>query len=143
MLLGLASMIWLIPGPRQIGGLIFDVHTLAYSSAAIICGFQAVAFAVFAKTYAIKAKLMPEDPRITKLGDAFSLEIGLIIGSVFVVAGITASIYAVGSWGQAAFAALDPTVTMRIVLPGVTAIVLGLQVFFSSFFFSVLGLTRR
>ena len=143
MLVGLASMIWLIPGPRQIGGLTLDVHTLAYSSAAIICGFQAVAFAVFAKTYAIKAKLMPEDPRITKLGDAFSLEIGIIVGLVLLLSGLGASIYAVEFWGRSAFEALDPAVTMRIVLPGVTAIVLGLQVFFSSFFFSVLGLTRR
>ncbi len=80
---------------------------------------------------------------MARLGDAFSLEIGLIIGSVFVVAGVTASIYAVGSWGQAAFAGLDPSVTMRVVLPAVTSLILGLQAIFSSFFFSVLGLSRR
>ena len=142
MLVGGLSMLWLLPGPRQVGGITLDVHSLAYSAAAIICGFQAVTFAVFAKTYGIKAGLLPEDPRMARLGDAFSLEIGLIIGSVFVVAGVTASIYAVSSWGQAAFAGLDPSVTMRVVLPAVTALILGLQAIFSSFFFSVLGLSR-
>ena len=60
MILGLVSMAWLLPGPRQVGGLTFDVHTLAYSAAAIVCGFQAVAFAVFTKIYGINAKLLPE-----------------------------------------------------------------------------------
>jgi len=143
MLAGGLSMLWLLPGPRQIGNVTLDVHTLVYSAAAIICGFQAVTFAVFAKTYGIKAGLLPEDPRITKFGQVFSLEIGLIVGLILVVAGLTASIYAVGSWGQAAFAGLDPSTTMRVVLPAVTALILGLQAIFSSFFFTVLGLTRR
>ncbi len=143
MLVGGFSMLWLLPGPRQVGGVVFDVHSLAYSTAAIICGFQAITFAVFAKAYCIKTGLLPKDPWMASLGKAFSLEIGLIVGSVFFVAGLTASIYAVGSWGQAAFAGLDPSVTMRVVLPAVTALILGVQAIFSSFFFSVLGLSRR
>ncbi len=143
MALGLGSMIWLLPGPRHLGGLTLDVHTLVYSAAAIVCGFQAVAFAVFAKIYAINAGLLPADPRIAKLGDLFSLEIGLIIGVLLLLGGLGASIYAVEFWGRSAFADLDPTVSMRIVLPGATALILGLQIIFSSFFFSVLELSRR
>jgi hypothetical protein len=143
MLSGLASMVWLLPGPRQLGGLTLDVHTLAYCAAAVICGFQAVSFAVFTKIYGIKARLLPDDRRIAWLAAAFSLEVGLIVGLALLVVGLGASIYAVSSWGQASFGGLDPTQTMRIVLPGVTALVLGLQIIFSSFFFSVLGLSRR
>ena len=143
MALGLGSMIWLLPGPRHLGGLTLDVHTLVYSAAAIVCGFQAVAFAVFAKIYAINAGLLPADPRIAKLGDLFSLEIGLIIGVLLLLGGLGASIYAVEFWGRSEFADLDPTVSMRIVLPGATALILGLQIIFSSFFFSVLELSRR
>jgi hypothetical protein len=111
--------------------------------AAIICGFQAVAFAVFTKIYAINAGLLPEDPRIAKLGDVFSLEIGIIVGVILLLGGLGASIFALEFWGRTAFSDLDPVVSMRIVLPGVTALILGLQVIFSSFFFSVLGLSRR
>ena len=143
MILGLVSMAWLLPGPRQVGGLTFDVHTLAYSAAAIVCGFQAVAFAVFTKIYGINAKLLPEDPRIERLGDVFSLEIGIIVGLTLLLGGLGASVYAVDFWGGTAYSDLDPTVSMRIVLPGVTALILGFQVIFSSFFFSVLGLSRR
>ncbi len=143
MALGLGSMIWLLPGPRQLGGLTLDVHTLVYSAAAIVCGFQAVAFAVFAKIYAINAGLLPADPRIAKLGDLFSLEVGLIIGVLLLLGGLGASIFAVEFWGRNEFGDLDPTVSMRIVLPGATALILGLQIIFSSFFFSVLELSRR
>ncbi len=143
MALGLASMLWLLPGPQRLGALTLDVHTLVYSAAAIICGFQAVAFSLFTKIYAIDAKLLPADPRMTKLGDVFSLEIGIIVGVLLLLAGLGASIFAVQFWGRTAFSDLDPTVSMRIVIPAVTALILGLQVIFSSFFCSVLGLSRR
>jgi glycosyltransferase involved in cell wall biosynthesis len=143
MAIGLMTMLWLLPGPRIIGNVTFDIHTLAYSAAATICGFQAVVFAIFAKTYAIKAKLLPEDPRMTRLGDVFTLEIGIVAGIVLLLAGLGVSAYAVDFWGRAAYAGLDPAVSMRFVLPAVTAIVLGIEVVFSSFFFSVLGLARE
>jgi len=143
MTIGLATMLWLLPGPQRIGNVTLDIHTLAYSAAAIICGFQALAFSIFAKTYAIKAKLMPEDPRITRLGAVFSLEIGIIAGIALLLAGLGVSAYAVDFWGRTAFEGLDPVVSMRFVLPGVTAIVVGIEVVFSSFFFSVLELTRQ
>ncbi len=143
MLLGLASMLWLLPGPRQIGGLTLDVHTLVYSAAAIICGFQSLAFAVLSKIFAIDAEILPADPVVTRFADLFSLEFGLIVGLILVAGGLAASLYAVGAWGQASFASLDPVFTMRIVLPAATAMVVGLQVIFVSFFYSILGLKRR
>jgi glycosyltransferase involved in cell wall biosynthesis len=143
MAVGILSMIWLLPGSRQLGGLTLDVHTLVYSAAAIVCGFQAVAFAIFAKIYAINAGLLPADPRIARIANLFSLEIGLVIGVLMLLGGLGVSIFAVEFWARGEFGDLDPTVSMRIVLPGVTALILGLQIVFSSFFFSVLELSRR
>ena len=142
-LVGLASMVWLVAGPRRVGDLTLDVNTLVYSAGAIVCGFQAVAFSLFAKVFAITARLLPEDPRITRLGDVWSLEIGIAIGLVLLVAGIVTSAFAVGFWGRASFGPLDPTVSLRIVVPAVTALVLGVQLVFSSFFLSLLGLKRQ
>ncbi len=143
MLLGTVSMIWLLPGPQQVGGVIFDVHTLVYSAAAIVVGFQAAAFSVFATIYATNAGLLPRGRRISRLADAPTLEIGVIVGALLVIGGLIGSGFAVVAWGERSYADLDPTETMRVVVPGVTAIILGLQVFFSAFFFSVLGLERR
>lgn len=143
MLVGLVSMLWLLPGPRRIGGVGLDVNTLVYSGAAIVCGFQAVLFAMFAKVFAINARLLPEDPRMRRVASVFSLESGLVAGLVLLLAGLVAGGYAVGLWGRASFGPLDPRVSLRIVAPSATAIILGLQLVFASFFLGVLELSRR
>ncbi len=142
MLVGLASMIWLLPGPRRVGGVTIDVHTLVYSGAAIVCGFQAVAFSLLAKVFAINARLMPRDARLDRLSDVISLEGGVAAGLVLLVGGLATSGYALGVWESVSFGPLDPVSSLRIVIPGATAMVLGLQVIFVGFFLGVLGLDR-
>lgn len=143
MLAGVASMLWLLPGPRNVGGIGLGVNTLLYSAAAIVCGFQAVAFAVLAKVFAINARLLPEDPRIRRLTSVVSVEVGMVAGLLLFLAGLAAAAYAVGVWGRASFGALQPESSLRIVTPSVTALILGLQLVFSSFFLGVLGLRRQ
>lgn len=139
MLLGIVSMLWLLPGPRPIMGINFDVNTLVYSAAAIICGFQAMAFALFATVYAVNAKLLPENNLVTRVVDVLTLEIGISVGLILVIMGLVASVYAVGTWGEASYGRLDPVVSLRTVIPAATSIILGLQIIFDSFF---LGLLR-
>ena len=64
---GLATCIWLMPGPRRVGNVVFDFHTLAYGFGAILVGFQLLAFAVFTKVFAITEGLLPEDPRLNRV----------------------------------------------------------------------------
>ena len=134
-LLGLISTFWFLPTPR--------VHTLLYSSAAIIIGFQTVTFAVFTKAFAISEGLLPEDSRLKRVFRYINLEVGLIVGNALWLMGMAGSIYAFSTWKANLFGALEPANTMRIVIPSVTCLALGLQVIFSSFFLSVLGLKRR
>jgi len=143
MAIGLLSMLWLLPGPRAVGGVTFDVHTMVYSGAALVCGFQSFAFALLAKVFAINARLLPADARMTWLVDVVSLEVGIVAGVAVLAGGVAASGYALGAWGGTSFGPLDPAVSMRIVLPGATAVVLGMQIVFASFFLGLLGLSRR
>ena len=145
MFAGLVSMLWLLPGPRRIPGVGvgLDVNTLVYSGAAIVCGFQALMLAVLARVYAINARLLPDDQRIRRLTSVFSLEVGLLTGLSLILGGLAASAYAVGFWGTVGFGPLDPQVSLRIVAPSATALIVGLQLVFSSFFLGVLGLERR
>lgn len=135
MLVGLISTVWLLTGVK--------VHTLIYSTTAIIIGFQTVAFSMFTKTFAISEGLIPEDRRLKSLFSYFNLEKGLIIGSLLVLIGIIGSIYALSTWEAVSFGSLDPGTTMRIVIPSVASLALGFQMIFSSFFLSVLGLKSR
>jgi len=143
MLLGLIAGLWLLPGKRVIGGVGLDVHTLSYAAMAIVIGFQAIAFAVCTKVFAISEGLLPEDPRLTRLFRYITLESGLVVGAALLFVGLAGSLYAVGAWGARSFGGLDPKTTLRIVIPAVTALTLGCQIILSSFFLSVLGLKRR
>ena len=121
----------------------FDVHTLLFASLAILCGTQAVLFAVFAKMFAISEGLLPEDPRFTRLYRFVTLERGLALGAAAMLLGLAFLIGVVVYWGTIDFAPLDYPKTLRWVIPGVTLTALGFQAILSSFFLSILAMRRK
>jgi hypothetical protein len=56
------------------------------------------------------------------------------------LASVIGLVAAVWIWGAAGFGALDPRVTMRVVVPASAGLALGVQTVFASFFLSILGL---
>jgi glycosyltransferase involved in cell wall biosynthesis len=143
MLIGSGLGLWLLPASRTVGNVTFDVHTLVYAAAFVLLGFQATAFAVFTKIFAISEGLLPPDPALDRLFRYVTLEVGLGVGGLLTMVGLAASVYAVSSWGAQHFGMLDYSRTMRIVIPAALSLTLGVQTIFASFFLSVLGLRRR
>jgi glycosyltransferase involved in cell wall biosynthesis len=143
MLVGLAGCVLLLPGRRVFHGIGLDVHTLLYAFVAILLGFQLIAFATFTKVFAITEGLLPEDPRLNRMFRWVTLETGLLVGGLLMFLGVGGSIFAVSGWAKQSFGALDIERTLRIVMPSVFALTMGVQITFSSFFLSILGLRRR
>jgi glycosyltransferase involved in cell wall biosynthesis len=143
MLLGGSVGAWLLPGPRTIGSVTLDVHTLLYAALTVLIGFQAVLFAVFTKVFAVTEGLLPRDPRLDRLARLFSLEMGLALGGALIMLGLGGSLYAVRTWRGLAFGPLEPTLMLRMIIPSITALTLGCQIVLGSFFLSVLVLHRR
>jgi len=142
-LLGLIVGGSLLPGPRQIGSVTFDVHTLLYAAIAILLGFQAIAFAIFTKLFAISEGLHPPDAEFETIFRYLTLEVLLLLGGVLAAAGFAASVYAVKVWGAHNFGPLDFSHTLRMVIPAVLCLTLGVQAVFCGFFLSILGMRRR
>lgn len=143
LVLGLAGGTWLVPGPRRVGAVTFDVHALLYAALAVILGFQSISFAAFARTFAAAEGLLPGDGWHRRVARIVTLEVGAIAGLLLFALGLGGSIYEVLSWGEKGFGNLEVTKTLRGVIPSVLAMVLGLQLVMSSFFLSVLGLGVR
>ena len=143
MLIGVGLGAWILPGPRTIGRVELDVHTLLYAVLAILLGFQGVAFSAFTKIFAISEGLLPEDPRLTKIFRFLNLEVGLVIGGVLVLCGLAGSVYALSDWSSRSFGPLNPVRMLRMVAPAILVLALGSQIIFASFFLSVLGLRRK
>ncbi len=141
-LFGLLGYVVALPG-LYIGQINFDVHTLLFSSLAILLGYQAISFAVLVKTFAIFEKLLPEDIKVNRLNKVASLERGILVGAVVMLAGLFLLAVAVRQWQSVGFGHLDYSRTMRWVIPGVTLCSLGFQTVLSAFFVGILGLARK
>jgi glycosyltransferase involved in cell wall biosynthesis len=125
----------------HIGGIQLNVGTLMMACMAVVIGFQLVAFAFFTKVFAIAEGLLPEDPKLTNVFKSFTLEKGLIIGLLALLAGLILLLQAVWLWQQKNFGQLPSMEeNLRRLIPAATLILLGIQTVFSSFFMSVLGL---
>jgi hypothetical protein len=141
--LGLLGGGVLLTGPLRIGSVTFDVHTLVFASLALLCGYQAILFALFAKTFAITEGLMPEDRQLNRFYKVMDLEKGLVLGGGILLLGIALLFAAIWQWRNTGFGSLDYSHTMRWVIPGATLTAIGFQTILSSFFVSILGMRRK
>jgi hypothetical protein len=137
---GLAVVAALSLGDVRLGGVELNVGTLAVAGMTVTIGFQLVAFAFFTKVFAISEGLLPEDPKLTGAFRIFTLEKGIILGLLVLLAGVILLARAVWVWHEAGFGLLRPEENLRRLIPAATLVVLGIQTVFSSFFMSVLGL---
>ncbi len=142
MLLGMLGYAVAMPG-LMIHGVTFDAHTLLFASLAILCGYQAVLFAIFSMAFAVNEGLMPESRRLTQFFKVIYLERGLILSGVGMLLGLGLLAAAVQEWRLVSFGQLDYAKTMRLVVPGATLTALSFQTILSSFFVSILGMRRR
>jgi hypothetical protein len=142
MLVGLAGYALALPGFR-IGRATLGAHSLLFASLAILCGYQAILFGVFAQTFAMAEHLIPEDPGMIRWFRRINLERGLLASTVAMLGGLVLLVAAVMRWRAVDYGPLDYGMTMRYVIPGATLTALGFQTFLSSFFISILGMTRR
>ena len=140
MLLGLVLGTIVLPGPVHLFGARLDVHTLLYSGAAVVVGFQAVVFSALARVYAASEGFLPDSDRLRKARQIFSLEAGILVGVLLLIAALTLSVIALVRWGNSSFKHLDYPSALRLAIPAAVALMLGVQIILSSFFLSVLGI---
>jgi len=143
MLIGGILGIWLLSSPRQVGSIVLDVNTLFYMALLFIIGFQFINFSLYTQIFAVSEGLLPENPNVSRFIKFATLEKGLLLGVLLVIAGLLSSILALAYWQMRSFGDLDPTQSLRLVIPGGTLLTIGFQTILSSFFLSILSLSRK
>ncbi|MCA1899811.1 MAG: glycosyltransferase family 2 protein [Chloroflexi bacterium] len=142
-LFGLLVSIPLTFAPVHIGRVRLDINTLMYASLLSIIGVQSVLFSIFTYVFGVNANLLPHDAATDKFLSRVGLEKGIALGAGMILLGFASSLGAVFYWSANRFGDIDPARSMRLVIPGAMLFALGFQIFFASFFISILNIKLR
>jgi glycosyltransferase involved in cell wall biosynthesis len=119
-------------------GRAWSVHTLIAGSALVIVGAQVVGLGLCGRAYAVFV-MGERDALFEKLTGRLRLEHALLLAAGIVVAGLSLAGIVAGEWASHGFGTLGEE---RLAIVAMTLFVTGVQIFFTSFLVSLLGLRR-
>ena len=136
--LGLLLMV-LVAAGFSFFGRAWGLHTLIGGSLLTIVGTQILALGLCAHAYGTYF-MGDRDPWFDRMRARFRLEHGLMLGGLFMLAGFVMGTVVVVTWISNGFGQLSYE---QLALFAATLLIVGIQIFFSSFLLSILGLRRR
>ena len=140
LILALGTLISLVSLAQiDVFGREWDLHTMVAGALLMIVGVQVVALGLCAHTYGTYF-MGEKDPWFDRMRRRFSLEHGLMLGGVTIAAGLLMAAVIVGIWVERGFGQLSEE---RLAVLAATLVIVGIQIFFTSFLLSILGLRRR
>jgi glycosyltransferase involved in cell wall biosynthesis len=117
----------------------WDIHALLAGALLAIVGTQVVALGICAHAYG--TYFMGEKDRwFDRMRARYRLEHGLLIGGGIGLAGVVIGTWIVIDWITRGFGRLSEE---NLAVLAATLIIIGIQIFFTSFLISILGLRRR
>jgi hypothetical protein len=117
----------------------WDLHAMVAGALLMIVGTQVLALGLCAHAYGTYF-MGEKDPWFDRMRARFKLEHGLLLGGGIIGAGLIMAAFIVGIWVERGFGELSEE---RLAVLAATLLIVGLQIFFSSFLISILGLRRR
>jgi len=122
----------------EIFGRQWEFHSLVAGSLLVIVGAQVVALGLCAHAYGTYF-MGDKDPWFDRMRQRFRLEHGLLAGGAVTLAGLIVAGVIAGIWIGRGFGALSEE---RLAIVAATLVIVGIQIFFSSFLLSIIGLRR-
>jgi glycosyltransferase involved in cell wall biosynthesis len=116
----------------------FFIHTEIGGSLLFISGVQVIGLGLVARTYGVYF-MGERDAFFERMRARFRLEHGLLLGGALILAGAVGGVVAIAVWIAQGLGTLGQG---AVALVAATGFVAGLQIFFTSFLLSILGLRR-
>jgi len=140
MVAGLFLTCWLLPGPRHISrNVVLDVHTMIFGVIFTLMGAQILSIGAFAKVFSYAERFDRHTVSLKRLLKRVTFELGLLLGGTLFLAGFLGCAYVTWQWAASGF---GPLQQVREVLFWSMWLFLGMQIIFSAFFLSMLGISR-
>ena len=128
-----------VRGHLDIFGRSWDIHALIGGALLTIIGTQVLALGLCAHAYGTYF-MGEKDAWFDRMRARFRLEHGLALGGAIIVGGFVTGLIIIVNWSDHGFGALGLN---KLAVVAFTLLIVGLQIFFSSFLLSILGLRRR
>jgi len=139
-LAGLGTLIILIVETGlNLFGREWGVHAIIGGALLMIIGTQVLALGLCAHAYGTYF-MNERDPWFDRMRARFRLEHGLLLGGLFMLIGVALGAVILISWIAHGFGSLSYE---RLAVVAASVLIVGIQIFFSSFLLSILGLRRR
>jgi hypothetical protein len=122
----------------QLFGRTFQLHSMIGGALLLIVGVQVVTLGLCAHAYGTYF-MGDKDPWFDRMRARFRLEHGLMLGGAVLFVGIATGVVIIVTWANRGFGSLSDE---RLAVLAATLVIIGIQVFFSSFLLSILGLRR-
>lgn len=135
---GFAGMVMLLKGPVILFGHTFDFHAMIFFSMSTILGFLLINFGFFAKTYALAEGFEGRNNFFKYFYRYFNLEKGILAGAGLIAVALFLLLMILREW-----IFIGPVTRERQELFAVTLLVIGMQVIFSSFLISLIGMKTK
>ncbi|MGO8790917.1 MAG: glycosyltransferase family 2 protein [Terriglobia bacterium] len=136
---GIGLVLWLLPGPRNAGGVGLDIHTMSLAMMLAMLGAHIVSIGMFVKVFCYTERFSRHQPSLVKWLKSVKLEHGLLVGTAMALAGFAGDAVIFSQWADSGFGKLQP---VRTVFFCSLSLFLGIEVLFSSVFLSMLGINR-
>jgi hypothetical protein len=136
-LLGVLVMITVL-GEVNVFGRRWDLHTMIAGTLMTVVGTQVLALGFAARAYGVWY-MSERDPWFQRMAARFRLEHGLLTGGAVLLAGLALMTFIAAEWISRGGGALSET---KLALLAATLVIVGIQIVFSSFLISILGLRR-
>jgi hypothetical protein len=118
---------------------VLDIHTMIFGVIFTLLGAQILAIGGFAKVFSYAERFDRNTVSLKRMLKRVSLEKGLLLGGILFAAGFAGCAYIAWQWAASGF---GPLAQVRGVLFWSMWLFLGVQIVFSSFFLSMLGISR-
>ncbi len=119
-------------------GRAWGVHALIGGALLMIVGTQVLALGLCAHAYGTYF-MGEKDPWFDRMRKRFRLEHGLLLGGMFVLVGVVMGGLILATWISHGFGSLADE---HLAVIAATLMIVGIQIFFSAFLLSILGLRR-
>ena len=143
LLISLLGYVALLAGPKRVGNVTFDVHTLFFFQAGLILGFIAIALGVIIRMFGMREGLLQENSWLQKLRVTPLLEMGSCMGIVMMLGGLFFGFDALMAWGAVGFSVLEPGELLRTISMSTLFIMSGGFTFMVSLIMGFLALPTR